>query len=316
MLKRMKNRLPILFGIVTALLYLVILTLLPLLLVALGVEITDKNVYLLQFLATAAASVFMILIVWRIGYGWIFTTKSRGFLYNVGTGGYPLTVCGIALASNLGTYLLVEGHVFRMPLPFLEILSFTLAMLGIGFAEELVFRGILTNLLREKYSTKTDQGIFTVLFIQGAIFGVCHMGNVLSGVKLESAIVQAIMAGLLGVMLGAIYLRTNSFWFVAFLHGLNDFCALIASGLYGLDNMSETINSYSWFNLAGAPLYITVCCILLRRSKRREIKGEQVQELPLYWRIIKGVLLACLSCFLIMSVFVSNLVYSLSKGGA
>ena len=140
--------------------------------------------------------------------------------------------------------------------------------------------------------------------------------QVLSGVKLESAIVQAIMAGLLGVMLGAIYLRTNSFWFVAFLHGLNDFCALIASGLYGLDNMSETINSYSWFNLAGAPLYITVCCILLRRSKRREIKEEQVQELPLYWRIIKGVLLACLSCFLIMSVFVSNLVYSLSKGGA
>jgi len=242
----------------------------------LGGRMAWGNSYLMQFFGTAAASAFLIAVVWGIDYGWIFASKGRGFLYNIGTGGYLLTVSGIALAGNLGTYLLTEEHMLRMPQPVLEILGFVFAMLGVGFAEELVFRGILTNLLREKFSTKDDKGIFLVLLIQGVVFGACHLANVLGGVRLQSAIVQSVMAGLLGILLGAVYLRTNSFWFVAFLHGLNDFCALFASGIYGINNMSGTINGYSWVNLAGAPVYITVCCILLRQSKRKEIKGEQV----------------------------------------
>ena len=307
MLKRLKDRFPILFGVIIAVLYLVVLNLATYGIAATGGRMAWENSYLMQFLGTAVAGVFMVVVVWRIDYGWIFGTKSRGFIYNVGTGGFLLTVCGIALASNLGAYLLTEEHIFRVPQPALKIFGFLLAMLGVGFAEELAFRGILTNLLREKISTKTDQGIFLVLLIQGVVFGACHIANVFGGVKLESAIVQAVMAGLLGILLGAVYLRTNSFWFVAFLHALNDFSALLASGIYGIDNMSGTINSYSWVNLAGAPVYITVCCILLRSSKRKEIKGEQVQELPIYLKIIKGVMLTCLSFFLIVTVFISAL---------
>lgn len=305
MLMRLKNRVPIFFGILTVVLYLVVLNLASYGIAVLGGRMAWENPYLLQFAGTAVASTFMIVVVWRIDYLWIFKTRGRGFLYSVGTGGFLLTVCGIAFASNLGAYLLTEEHILRMPQPAWNILGFLLSMLGVGFAEELAFRGILTNLLRERFPTKTDGGIFLVLLIQGAVFGACHLANIFGGVRVESAVVQALMAGLLGILLGAIYLRTNSFWFVAFLHGLNDFCALLASGIYGVDNMSGTINSYSWINLAGAPVYITVCCILLRSSKRREIKEGQVQELPIYLKIIKGVILACLSLFLIASVFLS-----------
>ena len=168
MLMRLKNRVPIFFGILTVVLYLVI----------------------------------MIVVVWRIDYLWIFKTRGRGFLYSVGTGGFLLTVCGIAFASNLGAYLLTEEHILRMPQPAWNILGFLLSMLGVGFAEELAFRGILTNLLRERFPTKTDGGIFLVLLIQGAVFGACHLANIFGGVRVESAVVQALMAGLLGILLG------------------------------------------------------------------------------------------------------------------
>lgn len=306
MLKKLKNKQPILFGVVMAVLYPIVLNLATIGIVAVGGGLIGQDIYLLQLLGIIAASIFMLLVVWRIDYGWIFRTKSRGFFYNAGTAGFLLTVSGIALASNLGTCLLTQEHTFREVQPAIRILTFLLAMLGVGFAEELAFRGILTNLLREKFPTNTDGGIFRVLFIQGVLFGACHIVNALGGVRLESAIVQAIMAGLLGILLGAVYLRTNSFWFVAFLHGLNDFCALLASGIYGQDNMSGTINSYSWVNLSGAPIYIIVIAILLRGSKRKEIKGEPVQELPLYLKIIKGVILTGASLFFIVIVFAST----------
>lgn len=307
MLKKVKEKVPVLFGIIMAVLYLVVLNLGTLGIVAVGGKFLGEDIYFLQFLGTVIASCFMILVVWRIGYGWIFRTESRGLLYNIGTSGYLLTVSGIALANNMGTYLLTKEHTFRATQPVLQILTFMLAMLGVGFAEELAFRGILTNLLREKFSTKTDRGIFLVLIIQGVLFGGCHIVNALGGVRLESAVVQAIMAGLLGIILGAVYLRTNSLWFVAGLHGLNDFCALLASGIYGQDNLSGTINSYSWVNLAGAPIYIVVICVLLRRSKRAEIKGEPVQQFPVYVKVIKGVVLTGISLFLIVVVFCSTL---------
>ena len=305
-LVKVKNRVPVLFGLVTMIVYLVVLNLGAIAIVRLSGEGIRSDAYLLQFLATAVASIFLLLIVKGIGFGWIFTTKSRGALYNIGTAGYMLTVAGIAFASNMGTYLLTESHTFHKTQPLLQIITFVLAMAGVGFSEELAFRGILTNILREEFSVQTDRGIFLVLVVQGVIFGGCHIVNVLSGASVVGVVVQAIMASLLGIMLGAIYLRTNSLWFVAFLHGLNDFAALTASGIYGIDSITDTISGYSWINLAGAPMYILVIGILLRGSKRKEIKGEPVEELPLAVKVVKGVLLTGFSLFVIAVMFVSS----------
>lgn len=307
LLQRMKNRVPVLFGMLTAVLYLVILNVSVLGIVYIVGERTACDPYLLQFLGTAAGGIVLLLIALSIGYGKIFREKGRGILYSIGTGGYLLTVDGIAFASNLGMYLLTEQHELRPAQPALAIFIFILSMFGIGFAEELVFRGIFMNLLREKISTGTDRGIFLVLIIQGVFFGLCHMVNALGGARLEGVIVQAIMASLLGIMFGAIYLRTNSFWFLACLHAFNDFCALLPSGIYGIDNLTDTISGYSWINLAGAPLYLLVIGILLRRRKREEIKSGQIMELSVPLKVVKGILLTGTSLFFILLVFVSTL---------
>lgn len=307
LLVRVKNRVPILFGIVTMVLYLVLLNVGALGIVFAFGDLIGSDAYLLQFLGTFLVSLFLLLIIKGIGFAWIFKTKSRGLLYNIGTAGYMLTVAGIALASNMGMYLLAADHTLNKAQPLLRIITFILAMAGIGFSEELAFRGIFTNILKEKFSVRSDKDIFLILVIQGVVFGGCHMVNVLSGASYVGVIVQAIMATLLGILLGAIYLRTNSLWFVAFLHGLNDFAALIGSGLYGMDSMTDTISNYSWANLAGAPVYILVICILLRSSKRKEIKGEPVEELPVAMKVVKGVLLTGFSLFMMLLMFVSTL---------
>lgn len=163
------------------------------------------------------------------------------------------------------------------------------------------------NLLQEKISTGTDRGIFLVLVIQGVFFGMCHLVNALSGASMVGVVVQAVMASLLGILMGAVYLRTKSFWFVVFVHAFNDFCALVPSGIYGIDNMVDAISGYSWVNLAGAPIYILVICILLRRSKREEIKGGQIGELSMPLKVVKGILLGGISLFLILVIFISTL---------
>lgn len=307
LLWRIKDRIPVLFGMLAAILYLVVLNVSVMGIVCIAGEEMVWEAYLLQFLGTAAGGLVLLLIALGIGYGKIFREKGRGILYSIGTGGYLLTVDGIALASNFGMYLLTEQHELRSVQPALSISIFILSMLGIGFAEELAYRGICMNLLREKISTKTDGGIFLVLAIQGVFFGMCHMVNAFGGARLEGVIVQAVMASLLGIMLGAIYLRTNSFWFVAGLHAFNDFCALIPSGIYGIDNLTDTISGYSWMNLAGAPVYILVIGILLRRSKREEIKSGRLMELSVPQKVVKGILLTGLSLFLIFLMFTSTL---------
>lgn len=307
LLQRIKNRVPVLFGMFTAILYLVILNVSAIGIVYIVGEGTVWDAYLLQLLGTVAGGAGLLLIAFGIGYGKIFRETGRGILYSIGTGGFLLTVDGIALASNLGVYLLTKQHELRPMQPVGAIFIFILAMFGIGFAEELAFRGILMNLLREKISTKTDKGIFLVLGIQGVFFGLCHMVNAFGGARLEGVIVQAVMASLLGILLGAIYLRTNSFWFLACLHAFNDFCALIPSGIYGIDNMTDTISSYSWVNLSGAPIYLLVIAIVLRRSKREEIKSGQIRELSVTLKAVKGILLTGLSLFLIFLIFVSTL---------
>jgi len=307
LLRRIKDRVPILFGMLTAVIYLVVLNVLVLGIVYVAGSRVAGDTYLLQFLGTAAGGLVLLLIALGIGYRKIFLEKGRSVLYCIGTGGYLLAVDGIALASNMGMYLLTEQHEPRPMQPAGAIIIFILAMFGIGFAEELAFRGIFMNLLRERISTKTDRGIFLVLTIQGVFFGLCHMVNAFGGARLEGVIVQAVMASLLGILIGAVYLRTNSFWFVACLHAFNDFCALIPSGIYGIDNLTDTISSYSWINLAGAPVYLLVIGILLRRSKREEIKSGQLQELSMPIRLVKGILLTGFSLFLILLVFVSTL---------
>ncbi len=259
----------------------------------------------LHLVSMLIADVFVLAVFFAMGFGGVLVQKSKGILYSIGTGGYMIMVGAVAAVSNLVMSGMTEDYKLQALAPAGDIILFVLVMLGIGFTEEMVFRGIVANILKDKFSVHTDKGIFLVIVIQGVLFGACHMTNMLSGIGLESALVQSIMASFLGMLLGAIYLRTNSLWFVMLLHAWNDFGALLAAGLYGDNTIIGSIDGYTWQNLAGLPAYIVVVLILLRASKRREIKDGRLYPAPLGIRIAKGVVLTLFCVGLLALVAVS-----------
>lgn len=287
MLKKFREKLPILSCIIVIIIYLRIFHL-----SAIGISFVLQSSFSIQLVSMLITDVFLLVILWGMGFGNVLRQKSRGLLYSVGTGGYMIFVGTVALVSNLAMYILTEDNEFRRLVPAWDIFIFILTMLGIGFTEELVFRGIVTNILKEKFSIKSDKGIYLVIVIQGVLFGACHITNALSGVGLESAFVQAVMASFLGMILGAIYLRTNSLWFVMLLHAWNDFGGLAATGFFGVSTIADNISSYTWRNLAGLPVYLIVLLVLLRVSKREEIKDGMIYPASLGVRIAKGLVLS------------------------
>lgn len=300
MLKKFREKLPICSCIAVIVSYLLIFHL-----SSIAVMMALHQNFAVQLVSMLIADVFVLAVFFAMGFGRVLVQKSKGILYSIGTGGYMIMVGAVAAVSNLVMSGMTEDYKLQALAPAGDIILFVLVMLGIGFTEELVFRGIVANILKDKFSVHTDKGIFLVIVIQGVLFGACHMTNMLSGIGLESALVQSIMASFLGMLLGAIYLRTNSLWFVMLLHAWNDFGALLAAGLYGDNTIIGSIDGYTWQNLAGLPAYIVVVLILLRASKRREIKDGRLYPAPLGIRIAKGVVLTLFCVGLLALVAVS-----------
>lgn len=79
--------------------------------------------------------------------------------------------------------------------------------IGPGFAEEILFRGVLLRLLDKQI------GSWAALAITSVLFGAVHLSN--SGASVQGAVAIMIEAG---VLLGAAYLVTRRLWFAVGIH--------------------------------------------------------------------------------------------------
>ncbi len=86
-----------------------------------------------------------------------------------------------------------------------------------GIFEEVIFRGILIDRLQ-----KSGEGPRYVLIASALVFGVIHLTNAV-GMDLPSLLVQALYSTVIGLFLGAIYLRSNDIATVILAHTAIDF---------------------------------------------------------------------------------------------
>lgn len=188
---------------------------------------------------------------------------------------------GIAKGFVVGLYYVVIGTLGLLAHLFLEnvepvwqpwhsIAAFFLCMICVGITEEVVFRGVIAEILYQKFG-KDEKGIWCAVFLSGLFFGVIHMGNV-SIADVTGVIVQSIAAIFSGMTFTAIYYRTGNIWVPVILHAYVDMSSLILSGLFGASSIEGTISSYSFFNLIGCVPYVIVLVVLLRKNKIEEIK--------------------------------------------
>lgn len=281
-----KEKYPILLSVIIAALWYLLFNISGIIFAQIPSVLEGGNGYLIQLLVDLAMTVFGIGLMFLFGYKKIFKERKYSIGKEIVTGLYLIIISVLAIFSHINLYIMSnKSDIFIEVMqkfglstsystqPFGQILLFIVTMILVGTAEEFTFRGLLANLIFDKYG-KTLKGVWFSTFMTGIIFGSMHIFNAMSpGISLHSTTIQAILATVVGMVFTAIYFRTRNIWFIVFLHAFNNFAGLFASGVLGAGTISTTISSYSFINLIGAIPHIIVLLVLLRKSKMEEILG-------------------------------------------
>jgi len=103
------------------------------------------------------------------------------------------------------------------------IVLFVFLNLSIGFAEEVMARGVVLNLLLRKWGG-TRQGIYLSVLVSALLFGIAHIFNLFTGHLTPLANLTQIGYSIaFGIVFAACFLRNNSIWPVIIMHAAVDF---------------------------------------------------------------------------------------------
>ena len=82
---------------------------------------------------------------------------------------------------------------------------------------------------------------------------------------------QCVFAASLGTLFAAIYFRTGNLWVTVFLHGVMDIASMLVGGLYGTEDVAESISGYDASMMLSILIYLIPTLFLLRKKKIGEV---------------------------------------------
>ncbi len=112
-----------------------------------------------------------------------------------------------------------EVHIASHMLP---IALYALLCLGVGFFEEMAFRGCIFPAVLSRLEQK-QAGVFWSIIISSAIFGVIHLLNIFNGASVGAAFLQVGYSFLIGGMCSVILVKTQNIWYCVILHAVYNF---------------------------------------------------------------------------------------------
>lgn len=272
-MRKLKENYPIWCSVILTVLFLLMLKLMG---KPLSAVLPAYGGYLPQMAADLLIVVIGALIALLLGMSNIFRPGGKGAGECIRSA-LPILVFYVIGAAWLILNAIQSGYSLAGPD---QIVVFVSCMLAVGMAEELFLRGLAMRMIFEKYG-KNAKGVWLSVLVPSLLFGAMHLGNAIGGnVPFSSAMFQAVSSGTMGMCFAAIYLRTNSIWAMALLHGFMDFCTSAASGLFGTQSLMEGLASYGSNNLTGAVLWVLVALFLLRPKKMKEILEDRSLQRP------------------------------------
>ena len=156
--------------------------------------------------------------------------------------------------------------------PWYMIVYGVVCVVGIGIREECFYRATVQNIIAKKYANSV-KGIWITVIFGAIIFGLCHVSNLFFGMDPLSVFTQVVYAILIGILFGAVYLRSGNIWVLILVHALTDLAGLAESTFLQSISDVEEMNrlSFSWGALLFRLFYVLLAIFLLRPSKCREI---------------------------------------------
>jgi membrane protease YdiL (CAAX protease family) len=177
----------------------------------------------------------------------------------------------------IGFYSFFEGITFTFNSLYStqEARAILASSLLAGFIEETVFRGVLLYLLIRVWG-KTRRGILTSIIVQAALFGILHSLQVLSGVSTDTALANVLGTFIFGVTLGVFVLYGGTLWPAIVLHAASN-AFIIIKGLSSpwIDPVSIGFLKEALFEI---PLALLCVWIMLRKLPVQESSPDMNPE--------------------------------------
>ncbi|MXO59234.1 CPBP family intramembrane metalloprotease [Altererythrobacter salegens] len=139
----------------------------------------------------------------------------------------------------------------------------------VGFSEEVMFRGVLFRALLENVR------VWTAIVVTTVLFGGIHVLNGVNTGEWGMASLQAVAAGMSGLIFIAIVIRTGSIWPAIIYHGVWD-CMLFLIKVGSEANGMETDPELAQQMMSGPTMFLPmllalpnfVCALILLRKVR------------------------------------------------
>ena len=131
-------------------------------------------------------------------YGLVQKPKFKELLYFI-----PLLL--IILVSVLGGIAINNSYS--------EIIFYVLSMFGVGFLEEIIFRGFL-------FKAMAKDNINTAIIVTSVTFGIGHILNLFNGALIIPTLIQICYALSVGFMFVTIFEKGKSLWPCILTHGI------------------------------------------------------------------------------------------------
>ncbi len=119
-----------------------------------------------------------------------------------------------------------------------------------GFGEEVMFRGLgIANFMRK---IESESQIRIIFWLSSIVFGLIHISNIFAGGDVFSVIVQSVYAIGVGMLFGAVYLRTGNLWPTILGHWSVDFMEMVRVDLSGSGGVMVGMGVGDWITVAAA----------------------------------------------------------------
>ena len=219
--------------------------------------------------------IWPLVLVVLFGYSFIF--RQRGFRATFGAALPAFLLFGTYLFGEMATMISNPATQWKSD-P--EIFLGVLMLIGVGFREEILYRGVITNAIARKYGNST-KGLWITVLSAGAMFGSMHLANVFHNVTFQGSLIQALSAFGTGVFFCAVYLRGGSIWTMALLHTLiNSAGAAEVLLTNGAGDLSSVIDGLGLREVIYIAFDLLLAAFLLRKSKRQKI-FDRIRQMPM-----------------------------------
>lgn len=224
---------------------------------------------------------FMLVIMAIAGGRAAVAFSTKGFRFGWRKSIYLLCL-SLAMALFGFTKVIEEGSPL-LPDWGLQLASAVALCACIGLFEEGLFRGVLLSGLLARMGS-TRKGVMGAVVVSSLAFGVVHVvpfivsGQVNDGPSVLQAVLKTLQAGIMGMLLAAVFIRTRNLWVVASVHGMNDLFATVSEALYSGSLSTNYVSGDPGVALASIVVYgaYLLLCIPILISAVRMVRQVEL----------------------------------------